>query len=159
MILLLGVALVFVAAIVGIAVANSGKKPAPPPIVVLPPPPPKKVEPPKPAMNVPEPPKPLTLEEKLFLEGLFKEAQPHMDEFRRKAKEGWDLKGKGDNDGANECWIDAKHAFQKAVQIVGSGLEDETRFDPDRPGLDRFNEKLAAWQKEFSELPKVNVTR
>lgn len=159
MILLLGGALVVVAAIVGIALATSGKKPPPPPPAPAPLPPPKKVEPPKPAAPERVPPKPLTVEEKEFLEGLFREAQPHIDEFRKQAKAGWVLKGKEDNDGANDAWIDAKHAFQKAVQIVSEGLEDEERFPPDRPGLDRFNGKLAAWQKEMSELPKVNVTR
>jgi hypothetical protein len=157
--ILVGGAVLVLCVIVGIAAATSGKKEAPKVEAPKPPPPPPKAEPVKTGLPPVEPPKPLTEEEKKFLEGLFEQAKPHVEEFRKQAKAGWDLKGKGDNDGANECWIDAKHAFQKAVQIVSEGLEDEVRFPSERPGVDRYNARLAAWQKEMSELPKVNMTR
>jgi len=158
-VLLLGGAVIVVFVIIGVVLAGGGDRKAPPPPPAPPPLKAKTVEPPRPVEPSRPQPKPLTEQEKAYLEGLFTQAKPHIEEFRRKAREGWDLKGRQDNDGANECWIDAKHAFQKAVQIVSEGLEDETRFEPDRPGLDRFNERLAVWQKEMSELPKVNVTR
>ena len=120
------------------------KKAEPPP----PPPPPKKA-----------PPKPLTPEERAYIDGLFRKAEPHVAAFRKHAKAGWDLKGQEDNDGANEEWIDAKHEFQKAVQTVSEALEDEERFPEDRPGMRAYIDKLVSWQKEYAQLPKVNVTR
>jgi hypothetical protein len=154
-----GVALVVVAIVVAVVAANSGKKKpvaAPPPLA----PPPKKVEaPPPPPPPAKALPKPLTAEEKSFIEGLFKKAAPHIESFRAHAKAGWEQDKKGEKDAANEEWIDAKHAFQEAVQIVNEALEDEDRFPGDRPGMSTFNQRLAVWQKEMSDLPKVNVTR
>jgi hypothetical protein len=154
-----GLAFVVVAVVVAIVAAKSNK-PAPPPppppvakVVEKAPEPPKAGPPPKPA------PKPLTPEEKTYIEGLFAKAQPHVDLFRRNAKKGWDLKNQGDNDAANEAWIDAKHEFQKAMEFVVEVTEDEDRFPAERPGMSWFNGKVAQWQKELSEIPKVNVTR
>ncbi len=113
----------------------------------------------KPLGPVKPAPKPLTDQEKAYIEDLFRKADPHIQAFRKHAKAGWDLKNKEDNVAANEEWIDAKHDFQKAVQIVSEALEDAERFPEERPGMKYFNERLGAWQKEFSALPKVNVTR
>jgi len=141
----------------GIVLAGGDKK-APPP----PPPPlvkakPKPAEPPPPPKPTRVPPKPLTTEERAFIDGLFQRAQPHIDAFRKYAKEGWDLKGKEDNEGANDVWLKAKHEYQAAVQIVSEALEDEDRFPGERPGMDSYNSKLGVWTKEHSQLPKVYV--
>ena len=93
------------------------------------------------------------------IEAAFRKAQPHIDEFRKHVKAGWEKKKVEDNDGANECWIDAKKEFQKATQIVNELLEDEDRFPTERPGVDRFLERLGTWQREMADLPKVNMTR
>jgi hypothetical protein len=154
-----GGVLVVVAAIVGVSLATS-KKPVVEPIKLAPPPPPPKKEPPPPPAPPPRPqPKPLTVEEKEEIEAAFREAQPHIDQFRKHVKAGWERKKAEDNEGANECWIDAKKEFQKATQIVNALLEDEDRFPLERPGVDRFSERLGAWQREMADLPKVNMTR
>jgi hypothetical protein len=154
-----GLAFVAVAIVVGVIAAKSKKAPPPPP-----PPPPLRVvqknpEPPKSGPPPKAAPKPLTTEEKAFIEGLFAKAQPHVDLFRKHVKAGWDLKNKGDNDASNEAWIDAKKEFHKALEIVVEVTEDEDRFPAERPGMSFFNSRVAGWQKELSDLPKVNVTR
>lgn len=158
-VLLGGVAIVIVAVILGIAMGKP-KKPIEPPKqnVALKP---VKEEPvaAKPIGPVKPLPKPLTETEKAYINDLFKKADPFIESFRKHAKAGWDLKKSEDNDGANEEWIDAKHDYQKAVQIVSEALEDAERFPEERPGMSSFNAKLAVWNHEFSQLPKVNVTR
>lgn len=157
--LLGGAVLVVIAAVVGVALASPKKKPVEP-IKLAPPPPPPKKEPPPPAAPPPRPqPKPLTVEEKELIEAAFRKAQPHIDEFRKHVKAGWEKKKVEDNEGANDCWIDAKKEFQKATQIVNELLEDEDRFPTERPGVDRFLERLGTWQREMADLPKVNMTR
>jgi hypothetical protein len=158
-VLIAGVALLVGAAVLAI-VLSKPKKPIAPPAVTLAPKP-VKAEPEvvKTATPVKAPPKPLTDGEKAYIEGLFTKAKPHIEAFRRHADAGWELKKKEDNDGANEEWIDAKHEYQKAVEIVSEALEDEDRFASERPGMAAFNGRLATWTKEFSNLPKVNVTR
>jgi hypothetical protein len=155
--LLAGVGGIILCAGIGIVIANSKKK-APPP---LPPAPvvakPKPVEAAPPPKSTKIPPKPLTPEERTYIDGLFAKAKPHVDEFHRFAKEGWDLKKKEDNDGANEAWVKAKHEFQAAVAIVSEALEDDVRFPSDRPGLESYNSRLATWTKEHAELPKSFV--
>lgn len=154
-----GIGIVVAAVVLGFAMGGP-KKPVevPKPVVV---PKPVKAEPvaQKPAGPVKVPPKPLTEQERAYIEDLFRKADPHIQAFRKHAKAGWDLKNKEDNAGANEEWIDAKHDFTKAVQIVSEALEDVDRFPEERPGMKSFNERLGAWQKEWAALPKVNVTR
>jgi len=154
-----GVAIVIVAVILGVTMGGPKQKVAPPPLPVVRAP--VKADPVevKPAGPTKVPPKPLTDSETAFIKGLFEKADPHIKDFRKHAKAGWDLKNKEDNEGANEEWIDAKHDFQKAVQIVSEALEDVDRFPEERPGMRAFNDRLGAWQKEFAALPKVNVTR
>jgi len=158
-VLLAGVAIIVVAIVLGVAMGK-GKKPIEPPKVIAAPKPVVVDEgPAKPVGPVKIPPKPLTETEKAYINDLFKKADPFIESFRKHAKAGWDLKKKEDNDGANEEWIDAKHDYQKAVQIVSEALEDAERFPEERPGMSTFNTKLSAWTHEFSQLPKVNVTR
>ncbi len=154
-----GIGFVILAAGIGIAASRSDRAPPPPPLVVVQAAPKKELEPPKPAPPVKDPPKPLTEDEKKYIDGLFKRAQPHIDAFRGKAKEGWALKGKEDNEGANEAWMDAKHEYQKALEIVNDAMEDEDKYPAERPGMGTFLGRLSGWQKELSELPKVNMTR
>jgi hypothetical protein len=148
--------------VVGIAVAVLSKKEAP---AIQPKAPvalgPKNPEPPATKPSAPAKPeaKPLSDSEKEYIEGLFRKAQPHIDAFRKHAKAGWVHKEKEANDAANEEWIDAKHEFQKALEIVNEALEDLDRFPDERPGMRTFNDRLAGWQKEMMALPKVNVTR
>lgn len=159
MVVLGGIGIVVTAVILGFAMGGPKKKvEVPKPVVALKP---VKVEPVevKPTGPVKTPPKPLTEQEKSYISDLFRKAEPHILSFRTHAKAGWALKDKEDNDAANEEWIDAKHDFQKAVQIVSEALEDAERFPDERPGMRAFNDRLAGWTKEFSELPKVNVTR
>jgi len=158
-VLLGGVAIVIVAIILGIAMGKPKKPIEPPKQAAAPKPLKVETSETKPIGPVKPLPKPLTETEKTFINDLFKKAEPHMADFRRHAKAGWDLKNKEDNEGANEEWIDAKHDFQKAVQIVSEALEDVDRFPEERPGMKSFNDRLGQWQKEFSALPKVNVTR
>ena len=154
-----GIGIVVVAVILGFAMGGPKKQvEVPKPVVAAKPLKPEPVVE-KPTGPVKVPPKPLTEQEKTYIEGLFKKADPHIQAFRKHAKAGWDLKNKEDNLGANEEWIDAKHEFQKAVVIVSEALEDTDRFPEERSGMKYFNERLGAWQKEFSALPKVNVTR
>ncbi len=155
-----GVGFLVVMAVVGIAVANMGKK-APPPAAPVVQAPPKKapevVLPPKPTKI---PPKPLTDSEKSYLDGLFRQAQPHVDAAQKFAKEGWSLKNdKEDNEGANAAWVKAKHEYQAAVGIVNAAIEDEDKFPLERPGMGFYNSILGRWVKEMSGLPKVNVVK
>jgi hypothetical protein len=155
--LLAGAGGIILAAGIGIVVANSKKKapaPLPPPVVVAKP---KPVEPPPPPKPTKIPPKPLTTEERAYIDGLFVKAKPHVDEFHRLAKAGWEFKKKEDNDGANAAWVKAKHEFQAAVAIVSEALEDDIRFPSDRPGLESYNSRLSTWTKEHAELPKSFV--
>ena len=152
-------ALVVLAAVVGIVASGKPKETKPAPAPVSKAPPPKEPSPVRPAPPEKPPPKPLTADERTYIEGLFRRAQPHIESFRQHAREGWTFKEKGDNDAANEEWIDAKHEFRKAVEIVSEALEDEDRFPSERPGMDSYNGRLATWTKEMAALPKVNVTR
>ena len=157
--LLGGVAAVVVAAVIGLLAAGGKRPPAPAPLPVVVAPPKEDLPPPKPGPQPKPAPKPLTADEKAYIEDLFKKAQAHIDAFRQHAKAGWAHKEKEENETANEEWIDAKHEFQKALGIVNEAMEDEERFPSERPGMDSFNLRLAAWQKEMQQLPKVNVTR
>ena len=158
-IILGGAGILLVAVIAAFAMGKPKKPiaPPPPPVALKP----KVEEAPvaRPVGPVKAPPKPLTDQERTYINGLFTKADPHIKKFRDHAKAGWDLKNKGDNDGANEEWIDAKHEYQKAVAIVSEALEDAERFPEERPGMPEFNGRLAGWNKEFAALPKVNTTR
>jgi hypothetical protein len=155
--LLAGVGGVILAAGIGIVAANSKKKapPPPPPAPVVAKAKPVEVAPPPKPTKVP--PKPLTAEERTYIDGLFTKAKTHIDEFHKYAKVGWDLKGKGDNDGANDAWVKAKHEFQAAVGIVSEAVEDDLRFPSERPGMSTYNDRVGAWQKEYMALPKSFV--
>jgi len=155
--LLAGAGGVLAAVGIGIFIANSGKKAPiqlPPPVVVAKP---RMEAPPPPPKPTKVPPKPLTPEERAYIEGLFARAKPHFETFQKLAREGWDLKKKEDNEGANARWVKAKHEYQEAVQIVSEALEDEDRFPSERPGMDSYNARLGAWQKELATVPKTFV--
>ena len=153
-VLMAGIGAIVAAAGIGIFIANSGKKKAPPP--ALPPvvAKPKPVEAPPPPKPTKVPPKPLTAEERAYIDGLFTKAKPHIDAFHKLAKDGWDCKKAEDNEGANTAWVKAKKEYQAAVLIVSEALEDDERFPSERPGMDSYNHRLAAWTKEHSEIPK-----
>ncbi len=159
MAMLAGLGFVILAVGIGIIASRPDKAPPPPPPPLVVAPPKVELEPPKAGPPPKAPPKPLTEDERKRIETLFQRAQPHIDAFRQKAKEGWALKGKEDNEGANEAWIDAKHEYQKAMEIVNEAMEDEDRFPAERPGMASFIGKLGGWTKELAALPKVNTTR
>jgi hypothetical protein len=138
-----------------IAVAAGGKeKPRPAPAPLLGPP----VEAPKaPPGSTEEPPKPLTAAEKDEIESAFREAEPHMEEFRAFRKEGFSKKEAGDNDGANESWLKAKKAYRAALGVVNEVMEDEDRFPMKRQEafMKSWISKLSGWTHEFASVPKT----
>ncbi len=144
--------------VIGVAIAMMGGEKEPP----------KKIEPLGPATPAPvappsgskkEPPKPLTPEEIKEVEEVFAGAAEEMAEFRRFVKAGWALKNGGDNDGANDEWVQAKKRYQKALGIANEVMEDEDRFPLERQQLHmkRFLDRMGDWAKEMSDVPKVNV--
>jgi hypothetical protein len=161
-ILAAGVGLVVVAGIVAWIASSGGKPKEKEPVKALAPaPPPKAPEPAKPVLPVKVPPKPLTPEERAYIDGLFQKAEPHFKAFEAKVKEGWALKEKGDNDGSNAAWVTAKDEAHIAIQIVVEAIEDEDRFPPDRQDayMGSWVSRLARWQKALADVPKVNVDR
>lgn len=147
---------------VALLLAGGEKKKAPKPKALAPAPPPKAAEPPPPPPPPAKiPPKPLTPEERAWIESLFQKAEPHVVTFRAKAKEGWALKEKGDNEGANDAWVKAKEEAHLAIAIVGEALEDYDKFPPDRQEVHMqfWNGRLSSWQKEMGNLPKVHVEK
>jgi hypothetical protein len=146
--------------LIGVAVyAMAPSKKAPPPQAPPPAPAPKTAEAPKVVIPTRVLPKPLTESEKSYIGGLFARAQPHMDLFEKYAKQGWDLKEKGDNEGANDAWVKAKDEGHEAIRIVNEAMEDEDKFPLERPGMEIFNNRQASWTKKLMELPKVNTVR
>ena len=114
--------------------------------------------PPRPVLPTKVPPKPLTAEETAWVKGLFEKAQPHVDSFRSLSKQGWDLKAKEDNDGANAAWVKAQKEAREAIAIVSEALEDYEKFPPDRQDayMSSWVSRLNGWVKERSQLNKVH---
>ncbi len=160
----LAVGILGVLAVAGLALLVFGgrKKEPEKPKALAPLPPPKEPEPPpKPLPPAKIPPRPLTPEERAWVDGLFKKAEPHVALFKSKSKEGWALKEKGDNEGANGAWVKAKDECHLAIGIVSEALEDYDKFSPDRQEahMQGYVARLSAWQKELAQLPKVHVEK
>jgi len=156
----LGVGVVVAFGLLVYMVASGGEKKPEPRKPVLAPAPLKReaASPPKAVLPTKPPPKPLTPEEEAWVRGLFQSAQPHVEAFKKYAKEGWDLKGREDNEGANASWVKAKKEGRQAIEIVNEALEDYEKFPPDRQDayMSAWVSRLTGWQKELSQVPKVH---
>ena len=153
--LVMGAAAVIVGGII-VAMVASGNKKAPPkeapkplaPVVVAPP-----VETPKAPVKVPPPP--LTDKERAFIEGLFKQAEPHMKKFYELADQGWKNEDEAER---NIAWLSAKKEAHKAISIVNEAMEDYDQFPTERQDayMGSWNARLTQWQKDL--MGKIGKT-
>lgn len=144
-------ALVVVGAVVAALLLGGGEKKAPPreePAALAPEAPPEKAAPPKAPPKAPPPP--LTDKERAYVEGLFKQAEPHMKRFYEFADQGWKLE---DEEERNRVWLKAKDAAHTAIQIVSEAMEDYDQFPQERQDahMQSFNNRLAQWTKDLAQ--------